>query len=147
MLPLLGHCTCIPYENTHTYHLHWQMYSSEPSYPQIGMSHSDTRAVIRLTETDGFLVSLGPGVISQLFLLSPNRFSSAPWTGVLMGPLWCKECIQHRCLFQHLGASWLPLDSNVGLPIIPSIWWHTVDTASLQYIVDWCHREQSSAMW
>ena len=147
MLPLLVHCNFIPYENTHTYHLHWLMYILGPSYPQVGchaLTHLLSLDWLRLM---GFLVSLGPEAISQLLLLSPNRFTSAAWTGVFMGPLWGKECIQPRCLFQHLGASWFSIDSNVALPIIPSTWWHTVDTASLQCSIVWCHRERSGAMW
>lgn len=54
------------------------MYILERSYPQIGLSCSDPPAVIRLLRLMGLLMSLGPEAISQLLLLSPKRFSSAP---------------------------------------------------------------------
>lgn len=123
------------------------MYNLEPSYPPIGLSHSDPPAVIRLTGVDGFA-----GVFSSRSYISvtapqPQKVFKLTLNGVLMGPLWGKECIQPRYLFQHLGASWFPVDSNVGLTVIHSVQWHKVDTASLQYSVVWCHREESGAKW
>jgi len=93
------------------------MYSLEPSYPQVGLSCSDQPAVIRLTAAvfmSRSYFSVASPQPQQVFKCTLNWSAYGATLGQGVYPT--------QMFVPTLGASWLPVDSNVGLPIIRSSW-------------------------